>query len=140
MRMFGMDSELLDSDTTVSLYDLSLIVKELHHGMRIFFTYRKDIFDQPSIIRLAHNFLTLLEGIAADPKANVDALPMLSDAERVQLIQEWGQTPVDYGEDTCIQQLFEAQVKKTLMPPLSSSGTATDIRELNSSGTGWRVI
>ncbi|MGF1488147.1 MAG: amino acid adenylation domain-containing protein [Prochloraceae cyanobacterium] len=40
-------------------------------------------------------------------------LPLLSEAERHQLLVEWNDTATDYPQDRCIHQLFEEQVKKT---------------------------
>jgi hypothetical protein len=54
--------------------------------------YDRQRFDQASIERMAGHFVTLLEGIAADPHRSVSALPMLTDAERQQLLVAWNDT------------------------------------------------
>src|SRR5262249_50375165 len=54
----------------------------------------------------------LLEGILANPEARIAALPLLTEAERHQLLVEWNQTEVDYPRDKCVHQLFEAQVER----------------------------
>ena len=38
------------------------------------------------------HFETLLEGIVADPQCPVSELPLLTDAERRQLLVEWNDT------------------------------------------------
>ncbi len=38
---------------------------------------------------------------------------MLSNAERQQILHEWNKTHVEYPEDMCIHELFEAQVERT---------------------------
>ena len=40
-------------------------------------------------------------------------LPLLSAAERHQLLVEWNDTTTEYPTDKCIHQLFESQVEKT---------------------------
>ena len=39
--------------------------------------------------------------------------PLLTEAERHQLLVEWNNTATDYPKDQCIHQLFEAQVERT---------------------------
>jgi amino acid adenylation domain-containing protein len=62
---------------------------------------------------------TLLESIAANPAQRLANLAMLTAAERQQLLVEWNNTSIAYpqgtaySQDTCIHQLFEAQVART---------------------------
>jgi non-ribosomal peptide synthetase component F len=55
----------------------------------------------------------LLEGITQAPEARLSDLPLLSAAERQQLLVEWNATQTDFPADRCIHQLFEAQVEHT---------------------------
>ncbi|MFQ5906231.1 MAG: amino acid adenylation domain-containing protein, partial [bacterium] len=52
-------------------------------------------------------------GIVADPEQRLSKLPLLTEAERHQLLVEWNDTRTDYPGDSCIHQLFEAQVERT---------------------------
>ena len=52
--------------------------------------YSTDLFDAATIDRMLGHFRTLLEGIVADPDQTIAALPMLSEAERKQLLGQWG--------------------------------------------------
>ena len=54
---------------------------------------------------------TILEGIVVNPQ-RVPELPLLTAAQRQQLLAEWN-TQIDYPLDGCIHQLFEAQVERT---------------------------
>ena len=58
-------------------------------------------------------FPDLLEGIVADPEQRLSDLPLLTAAERQQLLVEWNATQADYPRMPCIHQLFEAQVERT---------------------------
>ena len=69
-----------------------------------------DLFDADTIKRLAAHYETLLESIVADPDRCVHDLPLLSDAERQQLLIEWNATKTDYPHEESIISLFEAQV------------------------------
>src|SRR2546422_521026 len=55
----------------------------------------------------------LLEAMAAHPDQRLGDLPLLTAAEKHQLLAEWNQTRVDYSRHACIHQLFEAQVART---------------------------
>ena len=77
------------------------------------FKYNTDLFKEETIARIASHFQTLLEGIIVNPQEKVGKLPLLSEAERHQLLVEWNDTATVYPKDKCIHQLFEEQVDKT---------------------------
>src|SRR5258707_15438674 len=58
------------------------------------------------------HFQTLLEGIVGDPDQRISYLPILTEAERRQLLFEWNNTEADYPKDKCIHELFEEQAKQ----------------------------
>ena len=55
----------------------------------------------------------LLAGMVANPEQRLSDLPLLTEAEKQTLLVEWNNTEIDYPQDQCIHQLFEAQVEKT---------------------------
>ena len=59
------------------------------------------------------HYQTLLEGIVANPDERLSALPLLTEAERHQLLVEWNHTTVDYPKDRCLHELFEEQAERT---------------------------
>ena len=77
------------------------------------FEYNTDLFDATTIERMIGHFQTLLEGIVANPDARLSELPLLTNAERHQLLVEWNNTRADYPTDSCLHHLFEAQVERT---------------------------
>jgi amino acid adenylation domain-containing protein len=76
-------------------------------------TYDADSFDHETIVRMLGHFQTLLEGVVADPGRRISALPILTGAEREQLLVAWNDTKTDYPKDKCIHELFEEQVERT---------------------------
>ncbi len=75
--------------------------------------YDRHRFDDGKIARMLGNLQILLLGMVANPQQRLGELPLLSAAERYQLLEEWNNTQADYPQDQCIHQLFEAQVEKT---------------------------
>jgi amino acid adenylation domain-containing protein len=96
-----------------SKFDLSVFMAEETDGLRAVVEYCTDLFDRETILRLLNNFRSLLEGVVANPDQPIATLPLLTEAERHQLLVEWNATRADYPEDKCIHELFEAQVEKT---------------------------
>ena len=95
-------------------FDLTLRMRELDGGsLSVDFRYNTDLFDAATIARLGEHFQALLEGIAAQPEQRVGSLPLLTAEERHHILVEWNDTRSDYPADTCVHQLFEAQVEQT---------------------------
>jgi amino acid adenylation domain-containing protein len=80
-------------------------------GLRI--SYQRHRFDDATIARMLGHIRTLLEGMATNPGQRLVDLSILTQAERHQLLVEWNHTHVACPQDTCIHQLFEAQVERT---------------------------
>ncbi|MDB9425363.1 amino acid adenylation domain-containing protein, partial [Microcystis aeruginosa CS-564/01] len=59
------------------------------------------------------HFVTLLEDIVANPTESVLRLSLLTEEEKLQLLIKSQGIQVDYPQEQCIHQLFEAQVKRT---------------------------
>ncbi|MFM6311854.1 MAG: AMP-binding protein, partial [Dolichospermum sp.] len=54
---------------------------------------------------------TLLSAIVNNPDEYINKLPLLTAAEKEQILITFNQTDRDYPKDKCIHQLFEEQVK-----------------------------
>lgn len=82
-------------------------------AMKIHILYHRNRFDDASITRMLGHFKTLLESMASMPDAQVARLPMLTTAEREQLLVKWNQTAVDFPGHKCAHELFEEQARRT---------------------------
>ncbi len=94
-------------------FDLTFSVNQAAEGLRFSLHYDTDLFDASTIERMIGHFRTLLEGIVANPEQRISDLPMLTEAEKHQLLIEWNDTKADYPKDKCIHELFEEQVDRT---------------------------
>lgn len=68
-----------DMDLFLNMYE----VDEELHGL---LEYNTDLFNTSTMIRMVGHFQTLLEGIVANPAQQLSALPLLTAAERQQLL------------------------------------------------------
>jgi len=109
----GLNLTLLDVENQTAKVDLTLYLEEKQEEISGQFEYSTALFDAVTIRRMAGHFLTLLEGIAANPERRIEELPLLGEKERHQLLVEWNDTRADYPSDRCIHQLFEAQAQQT---------------------------
>ncbi|NEP72548.1 non-ribosomal peptide synthetase [Okeania sp. SIO2G5] len=132
IKLSGVTLEPIPREKNISKFDLTLSMEEISpgktsllennytgsldknkYGMIAGFDYNADLFDSETIERMAQHFQILLTGIVANPDSPISELPILTEAERNQLLLEWNDTVVEYPQDKCIHQLFEEQVQKT---------------------------
>ncbi|MEZ0372951.1 MAG: amino acid adenylation domain-containing protein, partial [Candidatus Sericytochromatia bacterium] len=109
LTLAGLEASRHEPGGELSKFDLSLdlTLKEACLAGRI--EYNRDLFDATTITRLLGHFEQLLQAIVAQPETPVGSLPLLTEAERQQLLFDWNQTGRDYPKDKCIHQFFEAQ-------------------------------
>ena len=96
-----------------SQFDLSLFLRERDGKVIGFFEYSTDLFGCATIERMAGHFQMLLEGIVADPDQSISTMPLITEAERHQVLVEFNDTAAEYPKNSCIQELFEEQVERT---------------------------
>jgi amino acid adenylation domain-containing protein len=91
-------------------FDLTLVVS----NSECRFHYSTDLFDAPTITRMAEHLRVLLQGIVAHPEQRIAELPLLTEAERHQMLGAWNTTrhPTPLSQ-TSIHALFEKQVEHT---------------------------
>ncbi|MCA1607098.1 MAG: AMP-binding protein, partial [Acidobacteria bacterium] len=94
-------------------FDLTLFVWEEVEGLRAVFEYSTDLFDEATVMRMLGHFEVLLEGIVSNPERRLSELPLLTEAERHQMLVEWNATESEFGRDQTVAEIFEAQVKRT---------------------------
>ncbi|KIC14094.1 MupA/Atu3671 family FMN-dependent luciferase-like monooxygenase [Leisingera sp. ANG-Vp] len=69
--------------------------------------------DKTSAELLAARLELVLEAITDDGSQPISALPILPDAERRMLLEDWNRTAADYPADLTIHAAFEAQAART---------------------------
>jgi amino acid adenylation domain-containing protein len=74
--------------------------------------YATALFERDTVERWIGYLRQVLEAMAADERRRVEALPLLSEAERRQVVEEWNATAAEYPSDLCIHELFEARAEQ----------------------------
>ncbi|MBV8695386.1 MAG: amino acid adenylation domain-containing protein, partial [Ktedonobacteraceae bacterium] len=113
-------------------FDLILTVFEIDGALSAEIRYNVDLFNASTIARMEQHFLTLLTGIVAHPDQRLLDLPLLTEAERHQILIAWNDTSAPFPEDMCIHQLIELQVQQTPnAPAVIFEGQYLTYRQLN---------
>jgi amino acid adenylation domain-containing protein len=100
-------------DRGTAKFDVTLSLTDTPQGLTGSLEYSTDLFDAATITRMIGHFQTLLEGVVAHADRRLSDLPLLSEAERHQLLVEWNATAAEYPHEQCVHELFEAQATKT---------------------------
>ncbi|HEY0403918.1 MAG TPA: amino acid adenylation domain-containing protein, partial [Blastococcus sp.] len=99
----------------VAKFDLTVAMSETAGGLEGAVEYNLDLFDAATARRMAGHLRTLLAGAAAHPEARLSELPLLSAAERDELLVEWNDTawePPQEVPDALVHELFAAQARR----------------------------
>ncbi|MCF2860486.1 amino acid adenylation domain-containing protein, partial [Pseudoalteromonas sp. SMS1] len=92
-------------------YDLTLVVTESDTNLQLEWKYNTDLFNAETVERLASHFELLLTGMVNTPDVDVFSIDFLSSEETQQQLIDWNDHVANYQQNTCIQTLFEQQVK-----------------------------
>ncbi|HSF39112.1 MAG TPA: non-ribosomal peptide synthase/polyketide synthase [Thermoanaerobaculia bacterium] len=90
-------------------FDLTLSLVESPRGLALSAHYDADLFFATTIGRMLDHAALLLTGLVADPHQPVGDLPLLSAAERSQLVTEWNDNAVPIPP-FLFHELFERQL------------------------------
>ena len=100
-------------DHPTAKFDLTLELQEGPDGLRGWFEYNTDLFDGPTLARMAQHFQTLLAGVAANPDLPLSHLPLMTASEHQQWLAQWQGRQTDSSAAACLHEIFEAQVERT---------------------------
>ncbi|MBT2605232.1 amino acid adenylation domain-containing protein, partial [Bacillus sp. ISL-53] len=100
----------LETETTMTNFDLMIICTETPEGLDIKFRYRNDLFDMDTIQRWIRYFSVMIDSILKDSNQKLTNLAIIDEQEQCQLLIEWNDTKNIYPRDSCIHQLIEQRV------------------------------
>ncbi|WP_342374022.1 non-ribosomal peptide synthase/polyketide synthase [Myxococcus stipitatus] len=128
----GLTLKPVPVESHTSRFDLTLTLEDTKEGFRGTLDYSTDLFEASTVARMAGHLRRLIEGMVADPRRLTSSLPMLSEAERHQVLEGWNDTAYDYPREACIHDVFAQQV--ALRPDaiaLESSSQRLTYRQLD---------
>ncbi len=133
--------ESLSLDRPPTPFDLQLHLVERRGELSLALQYNVDLFDRSTAARCVEHFATLLVAIVASPDLALSLLPILSAAERHQLLVERNGSalPASPSDALTLHGLFEAQAARTpdavalVAASIAGTGERWTYRELD----GW---
>ncbi|MBW4630463.1 MAG: amino acid adenylation domain-containing protein [Iphinoe sp. HA4291-MV1] len=81
----GLIVESMITESRATILDLNLLIFDVTRPLRGIWRYNTDLFDEPTIERMAEHFQTLLAGIVANPIQQISTLSLLTETERYYL-------------------------------------------------------
>ncbi|XXX72653.1 amino acid adenylation domain-containing protein [Sorangium sp. So ce134] len=112
LELAGLALGLLDLDPGTSKFDLMLDVAPTKEGYVARWEFNSDLFDPPSIERLASHFINVLEGALSRPDRSVYEVPLLSAEERRSIVKGWNATRADL-RPAPVHALFEETARRS---------------------------
>ena len=104
--------------------DLTMFALELEDGLHASFEYDAALFKPSTVERMLRHWQALLDAVVAEPDAPISTLPMLSEAERCEMLQQWNSNPAE-EEETDLDNLSEAELD-AMLAELESGTDAHD--------------
>ncbi|MFL5540477.1 MAG: amino acid adenylation domain-containing protein, partial [Longimicrobiaceae bacterium] len=98
---------------TTAKFDLSLVLAERYGRIVGVVEYAAALFERATVERFAGYLGRALEAMVADESQPVDRLPLLPEAERRLVVEEWNTTDAGYPSGACVHDLFRAQAART---------------------------
>src|SRR5262249_44614526 len=92
---------------TTSKFDVMLLLKEAGERIAGGLEYATALFQPATIGRYAGYYRALLAAMVENDSQAVDALPMLGEAERQQVVEEWNRTGMEVRSAAVVHELFQ---------------------------------
>ncbi len=109
----GLSMDPAETVVKATMVDIAVELSESSEAVGGFIVYRQCLWDEATVVRLRSHYLTLLEGVAADPLERLSALPLLTSVEENLVLGAWAAGEVvrvpDFTIDTCVSD----QARKT---------------------------
>lgn len=109
----GLKFESLEFNNGTAKFDLTFSLAETSDGLFISVEYRTDLFEPATMARLLGHYHVLIASAAADPTRRLAELPLLTAAERAELVDEWSGSRIRYPREVTVVDLFREQARRT---------------------------
>ncbi|GFE67460.1 non-ribosomal peptide synthetase [Chroococcus sp. FPU101] len=116
LNLSGLTWSPIETQSKTAKFDLTLYITETEQGFIGTFEYNTDLFKKSTIQRMIGHFQTIIAAILTNSKVQtryISSLPLLTQTEKQQILEEWNNTKTEYPKTCGLHQLFEEQVKRT---------------------------
>ncbi|MGH8020262.1 MAG: amino acid adenylation domain-containing protein, partial [Opitutaceae bacterium] len=131
-RLADLAIETLPKPEALARLDLLVTMEPREAGMELLVEYRTDLFDESTVRRWMQHFEILLRAATTTPDERIGRLPLLSPAEREEMLVAWNATAEPMPPAASLHALFTAQAARTPdATAIVSAGGNLTYRELD---------
>jgi amino acid adenylation domain-containing protein len=105
------DLTCIEVETGATKFELCMVLDDRVEGLLCRLIYNTALFYAGVVRRIAGHWQTLLEAIAVDPGRHISEFPILTAAERQQILVEWNDTAQPYTP-VPVHELFHKEAQK----------------------------
>jgi amino acid adenylation domain-containing protein/non-ribosomal peptide synthase protein (TIGR01720 family) len=136
IRLPGLELTSMEVESPTAKFDLTMMAEEAGPELVVSLEYSTDLFhDVTTIRRMLRHFGTLLEGVVADPGKRLAELPLLSVAERAEILAHCRPRSTSPAPEACLHHLFERRTEQSPQAvALSCDGLHISSADLNRRG------
>ncbi|MDW3194574.1 MAG: amino acid adenylation domain-containing protein [Cytophagales bacterium] len=113
LQMPGLKLAAQNSGHTVSKFDLTLTVSENIEQLHLNFEYSTELFEKHTIERFNTYFVKIVEQVISNPEITLSDIVIISEEERLQILETFNDTKADFPTDKTVIDLFESQAART---------------------------
>jgi amino acid adenylation domain-containing protein len=111
-QLSAIEVDELAVETGIARFDLHLFMEEMDGQLKGYCDSDTNLFHARTIEGLLGHLKTLLEGVVENPNQRIADLPILTEAEKHQLLVQWNDTKRDYRSNQTVQKMFEDEVHR----------------------------
>ncbi|MDH6144550.1 amino acid adenylation domain-containing protein [Kitasatospora sp. GP30] len=112
-ELVGLAVAVLPVRPPTTFTDLWLEVRPHGDGALATFRYRTELFDAPTVARLAEQYRTLLDAALTAPQTRATDLPLLNEQQTAQVLHDWSRTGDPHPWDGPVHELIDSQISRT---------------------------
>jgi amino acid adenylation domain-containing protein len=122
LQLDDLEMKPLDFQRVQARYDLAVDIYPFEGSYRCDFEFNTDVFDASMIKRMQQHYVGLLETVASNAEIPLNALSLLSEAERYQIVEQWNRTEMPLPPYATVPAWFHAQAGKSPDAPAVRMG------------------
>jgi amino acid adenylation domain-containing protein len=105
----GLKLTEMGEEPGIAEFDLSLMLAEGTEGVTGYLQYSRDLYAGATVARMARHFEHVVAEVVSDAERRVGEIELMSEAERRQIVLEWNETEISYGEMRPVHEMIAAQ-------------------------------
>ncbi|MDQ1353900.1 MAG: hypothetical protein QG657_4209, partial [Acidobacteriota bacterium] len=111
-EVFELGVKPYDMEIRTAKFDISLSCLEGHDGLLFTLEYCTKLFKKETIRRFIEYYKNVISAVIERPDRKIADIEILTEAEKLQILDEFNETEASYPTDKTIHELFQNQVER----------------------------